>query len=126
MWINLPHQCDDDYVTNVARRSWNRSAATSGASEKRTARVTPASRRSSRRYCACSSAWGPQTSRAVAQLTTDDIIDTIQDFHDDERKFYQAIITHDPSQRKFATDWFGRNDRCEVASLGMVKKGPMV
>jgi lysozyme family protein len=70
--------------------------------------------------------WGPATTAAVAAMTPVDLIDVIQSFHDDERGFYQAIINHDPSQKKFASDWFGRNDRCELASLGMVKKGPMV
>ena len=70
--------------------------------------------------------WGPGTKAAVAALTNEDIIDVIQEFHDRERKFYEAIIAHDPSQQKFAKDWFGRNDRCEIASIGMVKKGPMV
>jgi lysozyme family protein len=68
--------------------------------------------------------WGPQTDKAVAAIP--DVIDIIQAFHDDERKFYQAIINHDPSQKKFASDWFGRNDRCEIASMGMIKKEPMV
>lgn len=70
--------------------------------------------------------WGPKTNAAVRALSTDDLVDVIEAFHDYERKFYQAIIAHDPSQKKFASDWFGRNDRCEIASLGMVKKGPVV
>jgi lysozyme family protein len=68
--------------------------------------------------------WGPATTAAVAAIP--DIIDLIQAFHDDERKFYQAIIDRNPTQKKFASDWFGRNDRCEIASMGMVKKEPMV
>jgi hypothetical protein len=40
-------------------------------------------------------------------------------FHNDERAFYAAIIAHDHSQQKFASDWFGRNDRCEKLSLTM-------
>lgn len=61
--------------------------------------------------------WGPQTSQAVAEV--EDIRNLIVAFHDNERNFYQAIINHDASQRKFAKDWFGRNDRCEAASLVM-------
>jgi lysozyme family protein len=68
--------------------------------------------------------WGPLTDAAVATIL--DVVDIIQVFHDDERSFYQAIIANDPSQKKFASDWFGRNDRCEIASIGMVKKEPMV
>jgi lysozyme family protein len=68
--------------------------------------------------------WGPATSAAVKAIP--DVVDVIQAFHDAERKFYQAIINYNPSQKKFASDWFGRNDRCEIASIGMVKKEPMV
>ena len=61
--------------------------------------------------------WGEQTSEAVTKIT--DVAAIIQAFHADERAFYQAIINHDPSQHKFASDWFGRNDRCEALSLKM-------
>lgn len=61
--------------------------------------------------------WGPQTTTALAEA--EDIRSLIVAFHDDERKFYAAIIAHDPSQAKFSHDWFGRNDRCEKASLAM-------
>jgi lysozyme family protein len=64
--------------------------------------------------------WGALTSSAVETLVAaGNVAKVIADFHDDERAFYQAIINHDPSQRKFAKDWFGRNDRCERASLAM-------
>lgn len=64
--------------------------------------------------------WGPQTNNAVITLVAaGDVAKTIQMFHDDERAFYQAIINSDPSQQKFASDWFGRNDRCEKLSLTM-------
>jgi lysozyme family protein len=69
--------------------------------------------------------WGPQTSKAVAGV--EDIRHLIIAFHDDERAFYSAIIAHDPSQKKFASDWFGRNDRCEAVSLTMAGPAqPMV
>lgn len=62
--------------------------------------------------------WGGETDKAVAAITN--VVSIIQAFHADERAFYQAIINHDPSQQKFASDWFGRNDRCEALSLKMV------
>lgn len=67
--------------------------------------------------------WGDGTDKAVAAIT--DVPSIIIAFHADERAFYQAIINHDPSQKKFASDWFGRNDRCEKLSLSlsMVKTG---
>lgn len=66
--------------------------------------------------------WGQQTTQAVSDLTASgNILRVIAEFHDDERAFYQAIINHDPSQRKFAKDWFGRNDRCEKLSLAMAQ-----
>ena len=68
--------------------------------------------------------WGPATSAAVAAIV--DVAKIIRAFHDDERQFYAAIIAHNPSQEKFASDWFGRNDRCEKASLAMAQKGPQV
>jgi lysozyme family protein len=61
--------------------------------------------------------WGGETDKAVAAITN--IVPIIQAFHANERAFYQAIINHDPSQHKFASDWFGRNDRCEALSLKM-------
>jgi lysozyme family protein len=61
--------------------------------------------------------WGAETDAAVAAITS--VTKILQTFHADERAFYQAIINHDPSQQKFASDWFGRNDRCEVLSLQM-------
>jgi lysozyme family protein len=61
--------------------------------------------------------WAGETVGAVAKIT--DAKSIIVAFHADERAFYQAIINHDPSQQKFASDWFGRNDRCEVLSLKM-------
>lgn len=64
--------------------------------------------------------WGNETTLRVSEIT--DPTPIIKAFHDDERAFYQAIIDHDPSQHKFAADWFGRNDRCEKLSLGMVVK----
>jgi lysozyme family protein len=67
--------------------------------------------------------WGPQTDAAVKAIK--DVAKVIEAFHDDERAFYQAIINHDRSQLKFASDWFGRNDRCEKASLAMVAKPPV-
>jgi lysozyme family protein len=71
--------------------------------------------------------WGQQTSVAVKTLDAEDIIDAIRAFHDAEHGFYQAIINHDPSQKKFAADWFGRNDRCEKASLALAsQKGAQV
>ena len=68
--------------------------------------------------------WGPQTTSAVITLqAAGNVMKTIQMFHDYERDFYQAIINHDPSQAKFAKDWFGRNDRCERLALTMAQKG---
>jgi lysozyme family protein len=68
--------------------------------------------------------WGVFTSQAVRNAVDDNLIrNTIVAFHDDERAFYQAIINHDPSQHKFASDWFGRNDRCEKLSLSMFDSG---
>jgi lysozyme family protein len=61
--------------------------------------------------------WGGETDKAVAAIT--DPTPIIIAFHADERAFYQGIINYDPSQEKFASDWFGRNDRCEVLSLSM-------
>lgn len=63
--------------------------------------------------------WGPATQAHVTGIGQDEIADLIRTFHADERNFYQAIINHDPSQHKFASDWFGRNDRCEALSLKM-------
>jgi lysozyme family protein len=62
--------------------------------------------------------WGGQTDAAVKAIT--DVRKVIVAFHDDERAFYQGIINYDRSQLKFASDWFGRNDRCEKVSLSMV------
>ena len=64
--------------------------------------------------------WGDKTSKAVAAITDPKPI--ILAFHDDERQFYAAIIAYDPSQQKFASDWFGRNDRCEALSLKMASE----
>jgi lysozyme family protein len=61
--------------------------------------------------------WGGDTDKAVAAI--DDADKIIAAFHADERAFYAAIIQHDSSQQKFASDWFGRNDRCEALSLTM-------
>lgn len=66
--------------------------------------------------------WGDQTDTAVAAVTDPSPI--IVAFHADERAFYQAIINRNPSQQKFASDWFGRNDRCEALSLKMAKGAP--
>lgn len=63
--------------------------------------------------------WGPITKAAVAGIA--DVEAALVRFHDYERSFYQAIINANPSQQKFASDWFGRNDRCEKASLAMVQ-----
>jgi lysozyme family protein len=64
--------------------------------------------------------WGGKTDQAVKDLTaTGNVAKIIVLFHDDERAFYQAIIDHDPTQKKFAADWFGRNDRCEKLALAM-------
>lgn len=68
--------------------------------------------------------WGPATDKAVAGIA--DTAKIIIAFHNDERAFYQAIINHNPSQQKFAADWFGRNDRCEKLSLSMVTRGATV
>lgn len=69
--------------------------------------------------------WGGETDFAVknmiAKQNAEAMKSLIVSFHDAERAFYDAIIAHDPSQRKFASDWFGRNDRCEKLSLTMVK-----
>lgn len=69
--------------------------------------------------------WGGETDTAIknmiAKETPAPVKSVIVSFHDAERGFYAAIITHDPSQKKFASDWFGRNDRCEKLSLTMVK-----
>lgn len=62
--------------------------------------------------------WGPATSAAVAGIS--DPRSIIVAFHTFERAFYQAIINYDHTQQKFASDWFGRNDRCEKLSLSMV------
>ena len=71
--------------------------------------------------------WGQETSEAVRTLVAaGDVLKVIIAFHDDERAFYQAIINHDPSQAKFASDWFGRNDRCERLALAMVSQPPVV
>lgn len=61
--------------------------------------------------------WGQETTNAVSEIT--DTAPIIAAFHADERAFYAAIIQHDSSQQKFASDWFGRNDRCEALSLTM-------
>lgn len=67
--------------------------------------------------------WGPMTSSAVTTLiAAGDVVRVIVAFHDLERQFYQGIINRDPSQHKFASDWFGRNDRCEKASIAMFNK----
>jgi lysozyme family protein len=63
--------------------------------------------------------WGGETDKAVAAIT--DVDSIITAFHADERAFYAAIIQNDSSQQKFASDWFGRNDRCEALSLTMAK-----
>jgi type VI secretion system secreted protein VgrG len=64
--------------------------------------------------------WGNLTSLAVQSAVGDGAVrKLIVAFHDDERQFYQAIIDNNPSQHKFAADWFGRNDRCEKLSLSM-------
>jgi lysozyme family protein len=63
--------------------------------------------------------WGNATEDAVSKITNPATV--IMQFHAYERAFYQAIIDHDPSQQKFASDWFGRNDRCETLSLKMVQ-----
>lgn len=64
--------------------------------------------------------WGGGTDKAVAAITPDNAKNIVIEFHDDERAFYQAIINHDHTQAKFASDWFGRNDRCERLSLSMI------
>lgn len=61
--------------------------------------------------------WGPVTTKTLNQI--EDIRSLIVSFHDWERRFYDAIIAHDPSQKKFSEDWHGRNDRCEKLSLQM-------
>jgi lysozyme family protein len=63
--------------------------------------------------------WGPDTDKQVKAISNSDVADIIAAFHADERAFYAAIIQHDSSQQKFASDWFGRNDRCEALSLTM-------
>jgi lysozyme family protein len=65
--------------------------------------------------------WAGETDKAVAAITN--VTAILQAFHADERAFYQAIINYDPSQQKFASDWFGRNDRCEALSLQMAAAG---
>jgi lysozyme family protein len=62
--------------------------------------------------------WGQETANAVSRITNPASL--IVAFHGYERAFYQAIIDYNPSQQKFASDWFGRNDRCEALSLSMV------
>ena len=61
--------------------------------------------------------WGPATDKAVTTISN--LRALIMAFHDNERNFYQSILSHDRSQLKFASDWFGRNDRCERASLAL-------
>jgi lysozyme family protein len=61
--------------------------------------------------------WGPITGNAVNEIN--DVPHIISAFYNDEVAFYSAIITHDPSQKKFASDWFGRAERCKAASLAM-------
>lgn len=61
--------------------------------------------------------WGGETSTAANAIT--DVPRVIVAFHDAEQAFYQAIINHDPSQHKFESDWFGRNDRCKRLALQM-------
>jgi lysozyme family protein len=61
--------------------------------------------------------WGPATDKAVAAIT--DVRKLIVAFHDDERAFYIGIVNYEPSQRKFLSDWLGRDDRCEKLSLSM-------
>ena len=68
--------------------------------------------------------WGGETDKAVTAIS--DVTPILQAFHADERAFYQAIINLDPSQHKFASDWFGRNDRCEALSLQMAAAGDPV
>lgn len=65
--------------------------------------------------------WGPKTNAAVAVI--ENVVPVIEMFHADERVFYQEIINYNPSQQKFASDWFGRNDRCEALSLKMAAEG---
>lgn len=68
--------------------------------------------------------WGDETAKKVASINNSPyaIRAIIHNFHDDERAFYAAIIAHDPSQQKFVSDWFGRNDRCEKLSLQMAEQ----
>lgn len=66
--------------------------------------------------------WGPATTAAVSKIG--DPTSIIVAFHADERAFYQGIINYDHSQQKFASDWFGRNDRCEKLSLKMAAAAP--
>ena len=68
--------------------------------------------------------WGAETDKAVSVIPASDVTSIIAAFHADERAFYQAIINYDPSQQKFASDWFGRNDRCEKLSLAMAQASP--
>jgi lysozyme family protein len=63
--------------------------------------------------------WGGDTDAAVKAIEPAEVPLLIRSFHDGERAFYHAIINHNPSQQKFASDWFGRNDRCEKLSLSM-------
>lgn len=63
--------------------------------------------------------WGDKTRASVVALTPPAVKNVIVAFHAFERSFYSAIIAHDHSQQKFASDWFGRNDRCQALSLKM-------
>lgn len=72
-------------------------------------------------HLAVDGVWGQETTNAVSEIT--DPTPIIIGVHTYERAFYQGIINYNPSQQKFASDWFGRNDRCEKASLAMVEKG---
>lgn len=66
--------------------------------------------------------WGPRTTQGVTDLiASGDVRAVIVAFHAAERAFYQGIINNDPTQHKFASDWFGRNDRCEALSLSMLE-----
>lgn len=74
--------------------------------------------------CTIDGIWGEQTTFVVNNMIAKQqpmfMRSLIKSFHDDERAFYAAIIAHDPSQQKFASDWYGRNDRCEKLSLSMI------
>jgi lysozyme family protein len=65
--------------------------------------------------------WGDKTTARVKQIIALDLPSIINLFEDDELAFYKAIIAHDPTQRKFASDWFGRAERCCTLSLTMAK-----